>query len=229
LNAGTRCQKQPFFWKQPILGGKIMLGFQDFTSTNSYSYSGYYYNPVMTTAWIPSFYPPYNYWYPPYNYWYPSYNYWAVAGTNPVWNANTNTNSDPGVVDSLLGGGTNVIGPASNFSSQNIATGNIGAGHQTDDPEVDNLLGRSKDVSLLNNSNTTDAELEKLKKQNRYWEQRLANETMLAETKNNLRKSEQRWTEKKLEKMKSTFNHGYLYGADGYAFAYYSGDDFYLV
>lgn len=115
-----------------------MLGFQDFTSTNSYSYSGFYYDPLMTTALLSDLNSPYS-------------SYGTISGATPVSNAN-NANSDLAVVDSLLaeawdiflGAGTSVAVPASNSPSPNTATvGSVGVGHQTGDPLVDSLLNQS--------------------------------------------------------------------------------------
>ncbi|MEG4446078.1 hypothetical protein QUB47_30080 [Microcoleus sp. AT9_B5] len=142
---------KPFLWQQPILGGKIMLGFQDFTSTNSYDYDygwGYYYDPLMTTALLSDLNSPYSYGTNTYG------SYGTIAGATPVSNANS-ANSDIAVVDSLLaeaweifqGAGTSAPAPVSSYPSPNTATvGSVGVGHQTGDPEVDSLLNLSDQV-----------------------------------------------------------------------------------
>ncbi|AFZ09287.1 hypothetical protein Osc7112_5021 [Oscillatoria nigro-viridis PCC 7112] len=122
-----------------------MLGFQDFTRTNSYDYShgysGFYPDILMTTALLSDLNSPYN--------------YGTIAGATPVSNANS-ANSDIAVVDSLLseavgifqGAGTSATAPVSSYPSpNNIATvGSVGGGHQTGDQQVDSLLNLSDRV-----------------------------------------------------------------------------------
>lgn len=125
-----------------------MLGFQDFTSTNSYSYDygwGYYYDPLMTTALLSDLNSPYSYGTNTYG------SYGTIAGATPVSNSNS-ANSDLAVVDSLLaeafgifqGSGTSATAPVSSYPSPNTATvGSVGVGHKTGDPLVDSLLNQS--------------------------------------------------------------------------------------
>ncbi|MCU0543483.1 MAG: hypothetical protein MUE44_15115 [Oscillatoriaceae cyanobacterium Prado104] len=138
-----------------------MLGFQDFTSTNSYGYDygwGYYYDPLMTTALLSDLNSPYSYGTNTYG------SYGTIAGATPVSNANS-ANSDIAVVDSLLaealgiyqGSGTSATAPVSNFSSPNTATvGSVGVGHKTGDPLVDSLLNQS-DLVIADNKSWLDS------------------------------------------------------------------------
>jgi hypothetical protein len=127
-----------------------MLGFQDFTSTNSYDYgygySGFYSDLLMTTALLSDLNSPYS--------------YGTIAGATPVSNANS-ANSDIAVVDSLLaealgiyqGSGISATAPVSSYPSPNTATvGSVGVGHQTGDPLVDSLLNQSDEVIADNKS-----------------------------------------------------------------------------
>ncbi|HSF74942.1 MAG TPA: hypothetical protein VLA84_14185, partial [Microcoleus sp.] len=121
-----------------------MLGFQDFTSTNSYDYghgySGFYPDILMTTALLSDLNSPYS--------------YGTIAGATPASNAN-NANTYLDEVYSLLseawgilpGAGISATAPVSSYPSPNTATvGSVGVGHQTGDPEVDSWLNLSDQI-----------------------------------------------------------------------------------
>ncbi|MGL4498795.1 MAG: hypothetical protein ACRCU2_06995 [Planktothrix sp.] len=159
-----------------------MLGFQDFTSTNSYGYSGFDSDPLMTTALLSDLNSPYS-------------SYATIGDATPASNAN-NANTDLDVVNSLLaealgiyqGADTSVAAPDGNSPSwdtwdtwygetgdtwygetgdtwygdnsgdtgDTANVGNVGAGHQTGDPEVDSLLNQS-DQLIADNRNWLDS------------------------------------------------------------------------